>query len=193
MNISNLQKIQKAIRFAVKTHEIYQKQKRKGKDISYITHPLIVGLVLSKVGADDDLIIAGILHDTIEDSVSEKKVTFEMIKERFGENVAKMVLDVTEKNRELPWEERKKEAIENIKTFSYNSLLLKSADIFSNLSELIDDYNKEGEEAFLNFNASKEKIINNYFQRIDTIINRWPENPLATELQSLKDKLDKIK
>ncbi len=191
--MKNVEKIQRAVRFAVKTHEVYQKQTRKGKDIAYITHPLMVALILSQVGADDNLVIAGILHDTIEDSVSEKKVTFEMIKERFGENVAKMVLDVTEKNRELSWEERKKEAIEDIKSFSNNSLLLKSADIFCNLSELIDDYNKGGEGAFSNFNASKEKIIENYFLRIDTIIKRWPENPLAKELQSLKDKLEEIK
>jgi (p)ppGpp synthase/HD superfamily hydrolase len=42
----NIQKIQKAIKFAVKTHEVYQKQTRKGKDVSYITHPLTVGLIL---------------------------------------------------------------------------------------------------------------------------------------------------
>ena len=40
-------KISRAIRFSTKTHEVYQKQKRKGKDIPYITHPLTVGLILS--------------------------------------------------------------------------------------------------------------------------------------------------
>ncbi len=66
------QKIQHAIRFAIKTHEGYQKQKRKGKDVPYITHPLTVGLILAKAGANEDVIIAGILHDTIEDSIEEK-------------------------------------------------------------------------------------------------------------------------
>jgi (p)ppGpp synthase/HD superfamily hydrolase len=40
-------KLKKAIRFATKTHEVYQKQKRKGKDIPYITHPLAVGRILA--------------------------------------------------------------------------------------------------------------------------------------------------
>ncbi len=190
--MEDIQKIQKAIKFAIKTHEIYQKQTRKGKDIAYITHPLTVGLILSRAGASNDLVCAGILHDTIEDCTKEKKATFEMVEERFGENVAKMVWDVTEKDKSLPWEERKQRAIEHIKTFSNNSLLLKSADIISNLSELIDDYNKEGDGVFLNFNAPKEKIINNYFQRINTIINKWPESPLAGELQNLMGKLEKI-
>ncbi len=106
--MNNLEKIQKAIKFAIKTHEVYQKQTRKGKDVSYITHPLTVGLVLSRVGASDDLVCAGILHDTIEDSIPEKKVTYEMLEERFGKNVAELVLSVSEQNKKLPWEERKK-------------------------------------------------------------------------------------
>jgi len=46
--MNDISKIQKAIKFAVKTHEVYQKQARKGKDVSYITHPLTVGLILSQ-------------------------------------------------------------------------------------------------------------------------------------------------
>jgi len=82
------QKIQDAIYFSVKTHEVYQKQKRKGKDIPYITHPLVVGLILAKAGASEDVMVAGILHDTIEDSIDEKKVDKEMLSERFGDAVA---------------------------------------------------------------------------------------------------------
>ncbi len=63
-------KIRSAIRFAIKTHEVDQKQARKGKDIAYIGHPLTVGLILARAGANEDTIIAGILHDTIEDSTA---------------------------------------------------------------------------------------------------------------------------
>lgn len=84
-------KIQHAIRFSIKTHEVYQKQKRKGKDIPYITHPLTVGLILACAGADEDVICAGILHDTIEDSIEERKVDLKMIEDFFGENIAKIV------------------------------------------------------------------------------------------------------
>ena len=85
--MQNIEKIQTAIKFAIKTHEVYQQQKRKGKDIAYITHPLTVGIILAKIDSSDDVIIAGILHDTTEDSIPEKKVTKNMIAKRFGNNV----------------------------------------------------------------------------------------------------------
>jgi len=185
-------KIQKAIKFATKTHEVYQKQKRKGKDISYITHPLTVGIILSRIGASDDVVCAGILHDTIEDSIAEKKVTFEMLKERFGETVAQLVLDVTETDKTLSWDERKAQALKHIKTFSHDALLVKSGDVLSNLSELIDDYNKDGEQVFLRFNAPKDKIIKSTLMTITAIIEGWLENPLVRELRYLGDKLQMI-
>ncbi len=128
-------KIQKAIRFAIKTHEGFQKQKRRGKDIPYIVHPLTAGLILSLAGGSEDLIIAGILHDTIEDSVVEKKVTKELLTEKFNDNVAQLVDSVTEQDKSLPWEERKNAATEHIRTFSNDSVLLKSADVIANTSE----------------------------------------------------------
>ena len=185
-------KIQKAITFAIKTHEVYQKQTRKGKGISYISHPLTVGLILAKSGADDDIIAAGILHDTIEDSVSEKKVTREMLVERFGEKVAVLVESVSETDKGLSWEERKKEALAHIKTFSRESLLVKSADIISNASELVDDYRREGEVVFTRFNAPKEKILKHYFEAINAIVEKWEESPLAEDLRALSSKLQKI-
>ncbi len=111
------QKIKDAIKFATKTHEVYQKQKRKGKDIPYITHPLIVGFILARAGASEDVVIAGILHDTIEDSTEERKVTREMLTERFGENVAQLVSSVTEHDKEMSWQARKDEAFEHIQSF----------------------------------------------------------------------------
>jgi (p)ppGpp synthase/HD superfamily hydrolase len=114
--------IKKAVRFSTKTHEVYQKQKRKGKDIAYITHPLTVGLILACAPASEEVIIAGILHDTIEDSIDEKKVTREMLVERFGEEVAVFVESVSESNKSLPWEERKRQALAHIETFSRGSL-----------------------------------------------------------------------
>ena len=184
--------IQNAIRFSIKTHEIYQKQKRKGKNIPYITHPLSVGLILSRSGASEEVIIAGILHDTIEDSIPEKKVTREMLEKRFGEEVASLVASVSETDKSLSWEERKKEALAHIGTFSHGSLLVKSADIISNTSELLDDVEREGEEVFARFNAPKEKILTQYLRVIATILERWKENPLADDLSSLAKNLQTL-
>jgi len=170
---------------------VYQKQTRKGKDIPYITHPLTVGLILSLAGGSEDIIIAGILHDTIEDSTAEKKVTPEMLTERFGQNVSNLVLSVTEQNKALPWEERKKEALKHIKTFSYDSLLVKSADTIGNVSELLDDYERDGGKTLTRFNAP-EKMIKNYLEVIRAILGCWSESPLASELESIKTGLENM-
>jgi (p)ppGpp synthase/HD superfamily hydrolase len=186
------EQIKKAIRFAIKTHEVYQKQKRKGKDVPYITHPLAVGLILAHAGASEDVIVAGILHDTIEDSTKAKKVSKAMIEARFGRTVAKLVEDVTEPSKDVPWEQRKQEALEHIKTLSQESLLVKSADILSNTGELIDDYKDEGEKTFSRFNAPKEKILDHYDRLITAILKAWPESPLAKDLHEVQKGLSDI-
>ncbi len=185
-------KIKDAIRFSIKTHEVYQKQKRKGKDIPYITHPLTVGLILSQVGASEDVIVAGILHDTIEDSVKEKKVTPAMLTERFGENVTTLVESVTEANKELPWEERKQEALEHIPKFSHDSVLVKSADVISNMSELIDDHARDGEDVWSRFTAPKDKLLENAYKVISALLQQWPESPLAHDLSEVEMQLKNI-
>lgn len=185
-------RIIKAIKFATKTHEVYQKQKRKGKDIPYIIHPLTVGIILAQIGSSEETIIAGILHDTIEDSPEDKKVSMEMLEEKFGKNVAQGVLSVTETDKKLSWEERKREALEHIQNFSQNSLLIKSADIIANVSELLDDYKKHEDSIFRIFNAPRSKVIKNQLETIRAIVEKWKENPLADDLKFLAYQLQGI-
>jgi hypothetical protein len=179
------EKIRTSIKFAIKTHDLYQKQTRKGKNISYISHPLTVGIILARAGASEDVVVAGILHDTIEDSVPEKKVTWEMLNERFGPIVADLVQSVTENGKDESWGERKRHAREQIKDFSPESLLLKSADILSNGSELLDDYARYGDEVFERFSAPKDKFIKHQLDSIALVLECWPDNPLAPDLKNL--------
>lgn len=185
-------KIRSAIRFAIKTHEVDQKQPRKGKDIAYITHPLTVGLILARAGANEDTIIAGLLHDTIEDSIPEKKVTRDMIAEQFGEGVAVLVDSVTEKQKDLSWDERKKEALEHIATFSNDSVLVKSGDVLSNVTEIVDDFKAEGVAIFNRFNKPKEIMLENYIRTINALLEKWPDSPLAEDLKGVLDELRAI-
>lgn len=186
------EKIQKAIELAVKTHEIDQKQRRKIKDIPYITHPMAVGLILSLADSTEDTVAAGILHDTIEDSIEGKKVTKEMITKEFGDNVSELVMSVTELNKTLCWDERKKEALGHIKDFSHDSLLIKSADVISNMSELVEDYKNNGDTVFSYFHAPKDKIIQNQLNVISAISMEWAENPLLPDLLLLEKSLKEI-
>jgi (p)ppGpp synthase/HD superfamily hydrolase len=184
--------IEKAIKFAAKTHNHYQEQKRKGKRIPYISHPLTAGIILSLAGASEEVIVAGILHDTIEDSIDEKKVTPAMIEERFGAVVRDLVLSVTEEDKALPWAQRKASALSHIGHFSQDSVLVKSADVLSNGRELVDDHGRHGDEVFKRFVASKEDTLANIFRVIEALLMRFPESPLAEDLRILSTALDEI-
>ena len=185
-------KIRAVVRFAIKTHEVDQKQTRKGKNIAYIGHPLTVALILARAGADEDTICAGLIHDTIEDCNPEKPVTRAMIVELFGENVATLVASITENLDEPSWEERKKQGIESIKTFSHESVLVKSGDILSNGTEIIDDHKAEGDAIFSRFSRPKEISLAHYQENIQALLARWPESPLAEDLKALAGELKAI-
>ena len=80
-------RIEKAVQLATKMHE---GQKRKSGD-PYIVHPLAVMKILQDWKMDEDTVIAGVLHDTVEDT----GLTLEEIKREFGETVAFLVDGVT--------------------------------------------------------------------------------------------------
>lgn len=184
--------LHKAFHYAIKVHEVDQKQKRKGKDIAYVTHPIHVGFLLSKAGASDELIAAGFLHDVLEDSAPNAKVTKEMLEKEFGTEVAVLVYSVTEKNRDLNWHERKEAALEEIRHFSHDSLMLKSCDVISNISEIISDYERDGIDTFRRFNAPTEQLIDHSLLVIKTILDAWPENPLAADLANCQAGLKSV-
>ena len=185
-------RMQLAIRFMIKTHEVYQKQKRKGKDVPYISHPLTVGLILARAGASEDVILSGILHDTIEDSVAEKKVTREMLEERFGATVAGLVQSVTEVSKNVPWDERKGEALAHIDSFSNDSVLVKSADVIANDAETLEDYAADGEAIFERFSVPREKTVTYARAVIEKLLAKWPESPLAEDLRGMAQRLSAI-
>lgn len=180
------EKIQKAIWFATRIH---LGQTRKGKNIPYIIHPLAVGLILSRVTKDENIIIAGILHDTIEDCKPYGSVTEKLLTGEFNQDIARMVNDVTEPDKTLPWMERKMAALAHIKDMQNNSLLVKSADVLHNLSELNDDIVKDGIDVFNKFNASKEETLLRYQKLIPEIKKAWNKNPLITDLELGLNKL----
>lgn len=93
-----------ALKYALDAHG---GQLRKGSAIPYITHPVAVSALLAQFGYSEDLVIAGLLHDTIEDP----KVPYAELERDFGRHVADLVAGVTEEKerdaKKLPWRERK--------------------------------------------------------------------------------------
>lgn len=132
-------KIEYAIYFATKAHK---GQRRKIEDIDMIFHPFTVGMLLQRNGCEEDVVVAGILHDVVEDT----PYTFEDIEKEFGENVKKYVYDASEPDKSLSWEERKKHTIEHIKVAPLGSKLIVACDKINNLEDLYESIQKYGEE-----------------------------------------------
>lgn len=124
--------ILKALRFSAEKHS--DQRRRDSKSSPYINHPIQVAETLWKVGGvrDDALLVAAILHDTIEDT----DATPEEIKREFGEEVLGLVLEVTD-DKSLPKEVRKQLQIENAAKKSPKAKLLKLADKLCNVHDLI--------------------------------------------------------
>jgi (p)ppGpp synthase/HD superfamily hydrolase len=101
----------------------------------------------------------------------------------FNAEIARMVNDVTEQDKSKPWFKRKMEALKHIKHMKHDSLLVKSADVLQNLTELNEDLKKEGILVFNKFNASKEETILRYTLLIPEIKSAWDGNPLVAELE----------
>jgi myo-inositol-1(or 4)-monophosphatase len=172
--------IHKAIDFAI---EVHKKKKRKGKSIPYIVHPLTVALILSRVTDDEEIIVAGILHDTIEDCKPYGSVTKEMIAKEFTPHVAELVDSVTEPNKDLTWIERKQAALNHLKDMNHDQLLLKSADVLQNLTDLNEDIFNQGLKAFESFNAAQEHTVGRYKSLEKELSKTWPDNPLLQEIK----------
>lgn len=127
-------KLLQAARFAAVKHI---SQKRKGNDAApYINHPLEVANLLANVGKveDYDILIAALLHDTVEDTETTK----EEIAKLFGDNVAKMVLEVTD-DKSLPKVERKQKQIEHAPHLSQGAKQIKLGDKISNIRDVVEN------------------------------------------------------
>lgn len=142
--------IQKAIIFATLKHE---GQKRKGTNIPYIVHPMEVMQILTECRCSDDVIIAGILHDTLEDTGT----TPQEIEKEFGSAVLKLVQSESE-DKSKTWKERKQATIDQLKTASAETRIICFADKLSNLRSIKRDLDAIGEELWDRFNAEVSSI-----------------------------------
>ncbi len=158
------------------------KQNRKGTDIPYIVHPLEVAVILIENGADEDVINAGLLHDTLEDT----DISLEYLVENFGRKVAELVKGASEPyklnletklsddERKVSWKLRKNHTIEYLKTAPLDIKLITCADKLSNIRSLVRDYEKVGDNLWQRFNAGYEE-------------QKWYYNSLIESLKGLED------
>ncbi|MCK5081199.1 MAG: bifunctional (p)ppGpp synthetase/guanosine-3',5'-bis(diphosphate) 3'-pyrophosphohydrolase [Candidatus Moranbacteria bacterium] len=151
-------KIQRALNLAADKHN---GQMRKSSGLPYIVHPFSVALILSEYVQDEDVIVAGLLHDVLEDV---KDYKYEDLKKDFGQKIADIVQGVSEDkdfdngetDRET-WQERKDEYLKNLWNDSEKSLLVCAADKIHNLRSMMMIYEEQGAEMWIDFNAPVEK------------------------------------
>lgn len=123
----------RAIRFAAGKHT--DQRRKDSKQSPYINHPVQVAETLWTIGEvrDDTLLVAAVLHDTLEDTATSP----EEIRVQFGEEVLALVLEVTD-DKSLPHKVRKQLQIETAPHKSPPAKLLKLADKICNVRDLID-------------------------------------------------------
>ena len=135
-----------AIEFAAVAHK---NQVRKGTEIPYIAHPFEVASILMRETTDENIIIAGLLHDTLEDTAVEP----EDILREFGDGVLRLVQSNSE-NKSKIWEERKQHTIDFLmEDATYAEALLALADKLANLRSIAYDLDRFGNVVWGRFNA----------------------------------------
>lgn len=168
-----------ALAFAAQAHRA---QVRKGTTIPYIAHPFHVSLLLIRHGFGEDLAIAGVLHDVVEDcDVSPQQIT-----QLFGETVSRLVVAVSAptsaEHTELPWEERKHAQLELLRAGGPDAAALKAADAIHNARSILADYAALGDQVWLRFKRGATPIIQHYQQVCRVIQAHLGEHPIVLEL-----------
>lgn len=174
-------KIQKVINEATVLHRT---QKRKGLDLPYVVHLFSVAIILSNYTDDEDVIVAGLLHDAIEDVAG---YTQDDLEKSFGAKVAKIVKEVTEEkyisgNKKATWRERKLGYLENLKHDSNEAMLVCAADKIHNLGSMVEGLKSQGEAYLESFNSSGgDKIW--FYEEVFKILKERLKSPIVKELE----------
>lgn len=170
-------RINHALAFAAKHHD---RQVRKGTRLPYLTHPANVALILTRYGRDEDTVIAGILHDVIEDCVREN-YTRDMLEQRIGDKFGSGVLDtvlavthrtVDDSGMELSSEERKDDYLERLATASDSARWVCAADKLHNAGTIVADLKRTIDPATVwgRFNVGREGTIR-WYRRVYERLN----------------------
>ncbi|OFM86300.1 guanosine polyphosphate pyrophosphohydrolase [Corynebacterium sp. HMSC063A05] len=161
---------------------------RKGSGVPYISHPMAVMLIAASVTNDEDVLLAALFHDILED-VPENYSRAEM-EDEFGPRVATIVDGVT-KNSSLPsWQERADAYLEQLSRGSAESIIVAAADKFHNLSQTLEDLDREGHSLWRRFRSTPSQQLWWYTNVRNVIAERLPDMPLLDDLDILIERLD---
>ena len=174
------------------TH-VHGGQVRKGTSIPYVAHLLAVAATVLEYGGSEDMAIAALLHDAVEDQGGQSRLLD--IRNRFGDRVADIVhacSDSTSANQpKEEWRIRKTRYVEHLDAVDDETLLVSLSDKIHNARSILRDLRKPeiGEKIWERFKPSKAETLWHYRELANAFIRRVP-GQLAEELSEIVDVLE---
>ena len=159
-------RLERAMRWAAVCH---LGQERHGSDTPYVEHLMAVALILDRLGYDEEVVVAGLLHDAVEDT----DVTIEDVEARFGARVAAIVAGCSERKtdgegKKRPWIDRKSDHIEALAQATTETRAVLLADKLHNLLTMQVDLG-DGRPVWSLFHADRDQVL--WYYR--TILDRF--------------------
>jgi (p)ppGpp synthase/HD superfamily hydrolase len=190
-------RINHAFAFAAKHHD---RQVRKGTRLPYLTHPANVAVILAKYDQDDHTIVAGILHDVIEDCVRDgytRQMLEQRIGDKFGPDVLDTVLAVThrhvdEEGIELSSEERKDDYLARLAAASERARWVCAADKVHNANTILADLERtlDPDTVWSRFNVGRLGTVRWYRRVYDRLKEVGFDTPIMDELRDVAERLE---
>lgn len=181
-------RFQRAFAFAAEKHS---GQTRKASTIPYIGHLMGVASLVIEAGGDEDLVIAALLHDVVEDCGGAPML--KEVRRRFGNRVATVVDGCTDAYviPKPPWRERKENYIRRLKKEPADTRLVSAADKLNNIRSIISDYRAIGESVWSRFSGGREGTLWYYRTLRDVFLERKP-NRITIDLDLAVRELDSL-
>jgi len=184
-----------AVEYARQLHTEF----RKGTDVPYMAHLLgVASLVMGEAGGrvpvTEDMVIAALLHDTVEDHGGMPRLR--EVEQYFGANVARMVAGLSDTfaddhDKKEGWEERKVSYIERLRGEPDDVLLISAADKLYNAKSILDDYLVIGDAVWERFKRGADKQLW-YFDELLAVFRAHPANRIVDELESVVRELSEL-
>ena len=178
-----------AFAFAAKHHD---RQVRKGTKLPYLTHPANVAVILSRYDRDEGTVVAGILHDVVEDCVRDgytREMLEQRIGEKFGVHVLETVLTVTQRRVdddgvELSSEERKADYLNRLSDAGEAARWVCAADKVHNANSILSDLRRTGDpdSVWSRFSVGKAGTVKWYREVLRRLQELGFNEPITQEL-----------
>ncbi len=191
-------RINHAFAFAAKHHD---QQVRKGTRLPYLTHPANVAVILARYGCPEDTVVAGILHDVVEDCVRDgwtREMLEERIGHKFGSTVLTTVLTVTERRVdddgiEMSYDDRKSDYLERLILASEDALWVCAADKVHNANSILSDLRRTSfpETVWGRFSIGREGTVRWYARVAERLRTVGFNAPIVDELSAAADELSR--